>query len=44
MASLLAIEVSTEAERDYLQQLAQGLRLDPSVLAEIHDSLGVPPL
>lgn len=41
-ASLLAIEVDTEAERRYLQQLAQGLRLDPIVVAELHSALAAP--
>jgi uncharacterized membrane protein YebE (DUF533 family) len=41
-ASLLAIEVDTEAEHHYLRQLAQGLRLDPIVVAELHAALGAP--
>jgi len=41
-ASLLAIEVDTDAERDYLQQLAQGTRLHPLVVNQIHQTLGVP--
>jgi uncharacterized membrane protein YebE (DUF533 family) len=41
-ASLLAIEVDTEAEHHYLRQLAQGLRLDPIVVAELHSALGAP--
>jgi uncharacterized membrane protein YebE (DUF533 family) len=40
-ASLLAIEVDTPAEKDYLRQLAQKLRLDPAVVAHLHSSLGV---
>jgi uncharacterized membrane protein YebE (DUF533 family) len=43
-ASLLAIEVDTPAERDYLRRLAQGLRLDPVVTAELHGALGAPPV
>lgn len=41
-ASLLAIEVDTDAERHYLQQLSTALNLSPQVTAIIHQSLGVP--
>jgi len=41
-ASLFAIEVDTDAERHYLQNLATGLGLDQQVVAQLHDSLGVP--
>ena len=41
-ASLLAIEVDTPAEREYMQQLAAGLGLDPQVISHIHQLLGVP--
>ena len=40
-ASLLAIEVDTPAEQQYMQQLAQGLGLDPQVINHIHQFLGV---
>jgi uncharacterized membrane protein YebE (DUF533 family) len=40
-ASLLAIEVDTPAERDYLQRLAQGLQLPQAVIDEVHRALGV---
>lgn len=40
-ASLLAIEVDTDQERDYLKQLAEKLALDDEVRQEIEDSLGV---
>ena len=40
-ASLLAIEVDTPAEREYLQTLAQELQLDPEVVNHIHQALGV---
>jgi uncharacterized membrane protein YebE (DUF533 family) len=39
-ASLLAIEVDTEAERRYLRRLAHGLGLDPSVVRCVHQRLG----
>lgn len=42
LASLLAIEVDTEAERLYLQQLARHLGLPASTVAELHGQLGVP--
>ena len=40
-ASLLAIEVDTPAEQDYLRQLAQGLRLDPATVQRVQQTLGV---
>jgi uncharacterized membrane protein YebE (DUF533 family) len=40
-ASLLAIEVDTPAERDYLRRLAQGLALDKGVVQRLHETLGV---
>jgi len=39
--SLMAIEVDTEAERDYIRQLAEGLGIDPSTRREIHRELGI---
>jgi len=40
-ASLLAIEVDTPAERDYLRRLAHGLGLDEGVVQRLHATLGV---
>jgi uncharacterized membrane protein YebE (DUF533 family) len=40
-ASLLAIEVDTPAERDYLQQLANALGLDGETVERVHASLGL---
>lgn len=40
-ASLLAIEVDTEAEQTYMQQLADGLGLHPEVATHIEHTLGV---
>jgi uncharacterized membrane protein YebE (DUF533 family) len=40
-ASLLAIEVDTEAERRYLRRLAHGLGLDASVVRRVHQCLGM---
>ena len=40
-ASLLAIEVDTPAEQDYLRRLAQGLRLDPATVQQVQQTLGV---
>jgi len=42
-ASLLAIEVDTDAERQYLQALAQATDLHPLVVEQLHQSLGVQP-
>jgi uncharacterized membrane protein YebE (DUF533 family) len=41
-ASLFAIDVDTEAEAAYMRQLAQGLRLDPALVRELHASLEAP--
>ncbi|MCU0767215.1 MAG: tellurite resistance TerB family protein [Gammaproteobacteria bacterium] len=41
-ASVLAIEIDTEAERAYLARLARALNLDARVVAEIHSALGAP--
>lgn len=43
-ASLLAIEVDTPAEVAYLKKLAQAMRLDPQIVARIHQMMGVPAL
>jgi uncharacterized membrane protein YebE (DUF533 family) len=40
-ASLLAVEVDTEAERRYLQELAQRTGLHPIVVQQIHRTMGV---
>jgi len=40
-ASLLAIEVDTDAERDYLRQLAERTGLHPIVVQQIHQTMGV---
>lgn len=40
-ASLLAIEVDTEAERRYLEDLAQRTGLHPLVVRQIHQTMGV---
>ena len=43
-ASLLAIEVDTEAERDYLRRLAAALPLPAEAVPRLHQALGVPPV
>ncbi len=40
-ASLLTIDVDTQAEEDYLLQLAAQLNLDATTCRQIHDALGV---
>ncbi len=40
-ASLLAIEVDTPAERQYMQQLADGLGLPPEVTANLEKTVGL---
>ncbi len=39
--SLMAIEVDTDQERDYLQNLAQGLKLDTDIILQINKELGL---
>ena len=41
IASVLAIEVDSDEELDYLQRLAQGLHLDADTLRRIHEQIGV---
>lgn len=40
-ASLLAINVDTDAEREYLKTLASRLDLDPAAVAKIHEAMNV---
>lgn len=40
-ASILAIEVDTQAEQQYMQQLASGLGLHPQVVSHIERTLGM---
>jgi uncharacterized membrane protein YebE (DUF533 family) len=42
--SLVAIEVDTEAERNYIRTLAERLGLDETAVGEIHRNLGVDPV
>ena len=42
--SLMAINLDTTAESSYMQQLAQGLGLDPQTINGIHAQLGLAPL
>lgn len=41
-ASLLAIDIDTEAEAAYLGQLARALGLDPATVARLHELTGAP--
>jgi uncharacterized membrane protein YebE (DUF533 family) len=41
-ASLLAIDIDSEAEREYLRNLAAALRLDPGVVSFLHRTTGAP--
>ncbi len=43
-ASLMAIELDTAEEVDYLRRLAAGLGLDDETVAALHDRCGAPPL
>ncbi len=43
-ASVIAVDVDTEAERDYLRSIARRLELEGSVADDIHEQLGVPKL
>ncbi len=39
--SVMVLDLDSQAERDYLADLAQNLRIAPQVAAQIHSSLGV---
>lgn len=41
-ASLLAIDIDTQAEVDYLRELARRLGLDPRTVARLHELTGAP--
>ncbi len=41
-ASLIAIDLDTEAERAYMRQLAQALRLDAGTVEQLHQMTGAP--
>lgn len=41
-ASLLAIDIDSESEREYLRALASALRLDPGVVSFLHHTTGAP--
>lgn len=41
-ASLLAIDIDSEAEVAYLRELAAALRLDPAAVAYLHETTGAP--
>ncbi len=42
-ASLMAIEVDTPAEKDYLRDLASGLQLAPEVIRRVEQMVGLTP-
>ena len=42
-ASLLAIEVDTQEEKDYLNKLAADMGLSPQVKERIHEMVGLQP-
>jgi uncharacterized membrane protein YebE (DUF533 family) len=42
--SLMAMQLDTKAEADYLRQLVKGLRLPLELVAELHTQQGVPPI
>ena len=43
-ASVIAVDVDTEAERDYLKRLAAGLQLDAAEVDRMHEKLDAPKL
>lgn len=42
LAALLAVEVESEAERDYLRRLAAALKLEPALVRRLHRMTGAP--
>ncbi|MEZ5930375.1 MAG: tellurite resistance TerB family protein [Alphaproteobacteria bacterium] len=43
-ASLMAIDVDTDEERRYLADLRDRLRIDPATAADLHETVGLPPV
>lgn len=41
-ASLFAIDINTDAEKNYLRNLAQALELDAETIARLHEMTGAP--
>lgn len=44
MMSLLAIDLDSKPEAEYMDKLAKGLNISPEIANNIHQQLGVPPL
>lgn len=44
LAALMAVDIDSEAERDYFRRLAKALRLDPKVIERLHRMTGAPDL
>lgn len=42
LAALMAVDIDTEAERDYFRRLAKALRLDADVVSRLHRMVGAP--
>jgi uncharacterized membrane protein YebE (DUF533 family) len=42
LAALMAVDIDTEAERDYFRRLAKALRLDAEVVSRLHRMTGAP--
>ena len=42
LAALMAVDIDTEAERDYFRRLARALRLEPGVVDRLHRMTGAP--
>ena len=38
----MAVDINSEAERDYFRRLATALHLDPEVVARLHRMTGAP--
>ena len=41
-ASLFAIDINTDAEKNYLRNLAQAIELDAETIARLHEMTGAP--
>jgi uncharacterized membrane protein YebE (DUF533 family) len=42
LGALMAVDIDTEAERDYFRRLAHALRLEPDVVSRLHTMTGAP--
>ena len=42
LGALMAVDIDSEAERDYFRRLSKALRLDDNVISRLHRMTGAP--